>query len=205
MIKIGLTGMNVIGILISSVVVIGGILAMIRIKLHKKPLEKRIYKLNFLDLLAKLYISIPFLILMILITGLLIYKIITISYFYSFALIFPIIFGFLSIPSLILFRQYYAVEKDRQIELDIENRQMIIRTEKKQQIILNSDIKLVEYFNSTPDKGPYDFEHLKMTLKDGSKWILTNLLNDLSDFEPVFKGVKRQYNKMRIFNKINWG
>jgi frataxin-like iron-binding protein CyaY len=158
-----------------------------------------------MDLVAKLYISIPFLMLAILIAGLLIQKIVTDSLYYSFALLLPILLGFLSIPSLILFKQYYAIEKDRQIELDQDNRQLIIRTEKKEQIILNSDIKLVEYFNATPDKGPYDFEYLKMTLNDGSKWILTNLLNDLSDFEPVFKGVKRKHNKMRILNKINWG
>lgn len=197
--------MNVIGILITSFVVIGGILAMIRIKLHKKPLEKRIYKLNFLDLVAKLYISIPFLILMMLITGILIQKIISVSYFYSFALIFPILLGFLSIPSLILFKQYYKIEKNRLIELDPENRQLIVKIRDKERIIGNSDIRLVEYFNSTPDKGPYDFEYLKLTLNDGSKYILTNLQNDLLDFEPVFKGTKRKYNKRRIYNKINWG
>ena len=197
--------MNVIGILTVSLVAIGGILAMIRIKLLKKPVEKRVFRLNVLDLVAKLYISIPFLILTILITGLLIEKILTVSYFYSFALIFPAILGFLSIPSLILFKQYYKVEKNRLIELDPDNRQLILKISDKEKTIRQSDIKLVEYFNATPDKGPYDFEYLKLTLNDGSKYILTNLLNDLSDFEPVFKGVKRKYNKMRIFNKINWG
>ena len=58
------------------------------------------------------------------------------------------------------------------IELDPDNRQLIIKTKDKENIIGNSDIKLVEYFKATPDKGPYDFEYLKMTLNDGSKYIL---------------------------------
>lgn len=197
--------MKVFLIIVVLIITLGGITTLIRIRLHKKPEDVRLYKLKVIDLIAKLYLSVPFLILAIIMSGLLIQKIVTESLYYSFALILPILLGFLSIPSLILFRQYYNIEKDRLIKLDPDNRQLIIKTKHKKTIIDNSGVNLVEYFKSTPDKGPYDFEYLKMTLNDGSKYILTNLLNDLSDFEPVFKGVKRKYNKMRIFNKINWG
>jgi len=197
--------MNVIGIIVLLIIVFGGIHALIRIKYHNKLLDKKTYRIKMIDLVAKLYISIPFLILTFFFTSVLIQRIFTDNYFYAFGLVLPILFGLLSIPSLILFKQYYKVEKNRLIELDPDKRQLIIKTNDKEIIIDNSDIKLVEYFKATPDKGPYDFEYLKMTLNDGSKYILTNLLNDLSDFEPIFKGVKRRYNKMRIFNKINWG
>jgi hypothetical protein len=124
--------MNVFFILVTLIIVIGGIITLIRIRLHKKPKEVKLYKLKVTDLIAKLYLSVPFLILAIIISGSLIQKIVIESFYYSFALILPILLGFLSIPSLVLFKQYYNVEKDRLIELHPDNRQMRIKTKNEE-------------------------------------------------------------------------
>ncbi len=197
--------MDVFGFLFLFVIFGGGIVSIIRFKIHKKPNETKIYKLNVMDLVAKLYISVPFFFLTIIFTTQTIHKIFTESYYYSFVLIISIITGFLSIPYLILFKQYYYIERGRMIEFDPINRKIIIKKQGVEQVILNTDITIVEYFGAWPAKDPFEFEYLKIILNDGSKYILTNLLNDLSDFEPIFKGVKKKYHETRIYNKINWG
>ena len=108
------------------------------------------------------------------------------------------------VPPLILFVQYYNVEKNRIIEFDPIERKLLIETNygKSKLEIDNSTIKSVEYFNGGLAKEPYDYEYLRITLNDNSKLILTNMTTELSYYEPLFKAVKREYNKRKMYNKI---
>jgi hypothetical protein len=194
--------MKILVILVISIVVFGGLISLIRIFRDKTSDVKIIYKIRIIDLVAKLYISVPFCILMIATLYMIVAKIFIDSIYYAFALLLPIILGFLSIPSLILFYQYFKIEIDRIIEFDPEERKLTIKSKNDTKVIINDDIKLVEYHNATTNKGPFDFEYIKLTLNDGSNLILTNLLTDVLNYERLFKGIKRKHNKMRIFNKI---
>lgn len=197
--------MRILLFLSVAIIIVGGILTLIRIFYDITPKSLKLYQLDISDLVSKLYLSIPFLILMFCTLYLVVKSIFIQSFYYSFALIIPICLALLSIPSLILFQEYFKIEKNRKIEIDPNNHRIIISDEETQ-IINNTDINTAEFHLSiTSNKGPFDFEYMELILNDNSRIILTNLLTELTNFESILKGVKRKYHKRRIYNKINRG
>jgi len=190
--------------------IVGGIVDLIRIKLQKKPLKKIMYKLKIIDLIAKLYVPVSFLILSIggvwytTTQGILERIYYDDIFLFVFTILVFILLFIAFTPSLALFIQYYNVEKNRIIEFDPVERKLFIESKrgKSKLEIDNSTIKLVEYFNGGLAKEPYNYEYLKITLNDNSKLILTNMITDLWYYEPLFQKVKRKHNKRRMYNPI---
>ena len=180
----------------------GSLTALIKIKKDKIADKEISYKLDFSDIIAKIYISVPFLFLTIMTLYLIIDNVINESIYYLLGLILPILCGFISILPLIVFFQYLKIEYGRIIKFNPLKRRVIIQEKDKTVLIDNSEIKLVEYHNAISDKAPFDFEYIRLTLKDGSQVILTNLLTDINNYECMFKGIKRKRNKERILNII---
>ena len=185
-----------------SIFVIGFLTALSRVEKDKITDKEITYRLGFSDVIVKIYISVPFLFITIWFSYIAFDRIINDNLFYIFTLTISIISGFFSINPLIVFYQYFKIEYGREIKFNPQLRRLIIKEKNKTILIDNSDIKLVEYHNASLDKAPFDFEYLKLTLKDDSKIILTNLQTNIYNYESLLKGVKRKRNKDRFFNKI---
>ena len=192
------------------IAIVGIISNGIRIKLQKNPLKKTVYKLKIIDIITKLYMPVSFLVLTIggawhMTTQRILERIFYDDFFlFVFTILLFIFILIVFVPPLILFIQYYNIEKNRIVEFDPVERKIFIETKngKSKLEIENSSIKLVEYFNGGLAKEPYDYEYLIITLNDNSQLILTNMTTDIWYYEPLFKKVKRKYNKRRTYNSI---
>jgi len=127
-------------------------------------------------------------------------------------LIFTIAFGILLIliiyvliQIVLMYQQYDAVDHDKIVEVNNNERSMNIRQNDGENILVrNEDIKNVEVFEPWSATYPLGyFSYIKINLKQNSSITITGYTLPLGEFElmKVLKGVKRTRH-IKFFNKI---
>ncbi|MEY1640134.1 hypothetical protein [Tenuifilum osseticum] len=124
-----------------------------------------------------------------------------------------IFLSFVSIISIIIYilyqilrmrYEYDAIDRNKEIEIDIAERKLFIKKDSIETTISNESIDSVEIYESKIATYPLSsFEFIKIKTKSGENIAITNLTIPLieNELNPVLKGIKIKREK-RIINRL---
>jgi len=194
-----------------SIIVIGTTIQLYQIKQEKLLKDNKIYKLNLLKQISKLsfpinlfLISITTLCLGLYAARMLLANIYIPGIIGIFLIGCALIVGYYSIVAILLYLQYYRLERNREIEYNINKREIIIRNTRDNRIekLSESEISRIEINQCKGNlrKPTGEFEFIKYITNKGQVHIITSLQTSVINLTDFF----RNKNKKFVYNQFNW-
>ncbi len=203
--------LHIIGIIWLSIFVIGTTIHLYQIGQEKQIKDKKRSKLNLLKQISKLnfpinllLISITTLCLGLYATRMLLAKIYFAGIIGILLIVCAVIAGYYSIVAILLYLQYYRLERHREIEYNINRKEIIIRNtrDNKIEILMESEISKIEINQSKGNlrMPTSEFEFIKYITNTGQVHHITSLQTSVINLIDFFKNKNKKF----VYNQFNW-